>query len=141
MTIVNYKIIRGKEEEDFTFLTLAELTNETKENENDVVVISKHGLKNSEEFETIGADSKNIEIKNDRLICSIKHADFNNFDMAYCIMVDVSQGSTYDFSYSIYVYRYFNKKLLYTAMSRNIGLGGAVVHALVSESIGSWFET
>ena len=28
-----------------------------------------------------------------------------------------SQGSTYDFPYSIYEYRYFDKKLLYTAMS------------------------
>ena len=30
-----------------------------------------------------------------------------------------SQGSTYDFPYSIYEYRYFDKKLLYTAMSRS----------------------
>jgi predicted GIY-YIG superfamily endonuclease len=39
--------------------------------------------------------------------------------MAYCITTHVSQGSTYDFPYSIYEYRYFNKKLLYTAMSRS----------------------
>ena len=39
--------------------------------------------------------------------------------MAYCITVNVSQGSTYDFPYSIYEYRYFNKKLLCSAMSRS----------------------
>ena len=39
--------------------------------------------------------------------------------MSYCITTHVSQGSTYDFPYSIYEYRYFNKKLLYTAMSRS----------------------
>ena len=39
--------------------------------------------------------------------------------MAYCITTHVSQGSTYDFPYSIYEYRYFDKKLLYTAMSRS----------------------
>jgi len=39
--------------------------------------------------------------------------------MAYCITTHVSQGSTYDFPYSIYEYRYFDKKLLYTAMSKS----------------------
>jgi hypothetical protein len=39
--------------------------------------------------------------------------------MAYCITTHVSQGSTYNFPYSIYEYKYFNKKLLYTAMSRS----------------------
>jgi hypothetical protein len=37
--------------------------------------------------------------------------------MAYCITTHVSQGSTYNFPYSIYEYKYFVKKLLYTAMS------------------------
>jgi tRNA A37 threonylcarbamoyladenosine biosynthesis protein TsaE len=85
-------------------------------------VICKHTtqeLKNNEEFEVINFDNKTIEIKNDRLTCTIKHADFKHFDMAYCITVHVSQGSTYDFPYSIYEYRYFDKKLLYTAMSRS----------------------
>ena len=49
----------------------------------------------------------------------IKHDVFKHFDMAYCITTHVSQGSTYDFPFSIYEYRYFNKKLLYTAMSRS----------------------
>ena len=39
--------------------------------------------------------------------------------MAYCITTHVSQGSTYNFPYSIYEYKYFDKKLLYTAMSRS----------------------
>jgi ATP-dependent exoDNAse (exonuclease V) alpha subunit len=76
-------------------------------------------LKNNQEFEVINFDAKTIEIKNDSLTCTIKHADFKHFDMAYCITVHVSQGSTYDFPYSIYEYRYFDKKLLYTAMSRS----------------------
>ncbi len=36
--------------------------------------------------------------------------------MSYCI---ISQGSTYNFPNSIYEYKYFNKKILYTAMSRS----------------------
>ena len=81
--------------------------------------IDKQELKNNEEFEVINVNSKTIEIKNDRLTCIIKHTDFKHFDMAYCITVHVSQGSTYNFPYSIYEYKYFNKKLLYTAMSRS----------------------
>ncbi len=81
------------------------------------MTIDKTELKNNEEFEVINVDSKTIEIKNDRLTCIIKHTDFKHFDMAYCITCHVSQGSTYDFPYSIYEYKYFCKKLLYTAMS------------------------
>ncbi len=33
--------------------------------------------------------------------------------------IHVSQGSTYDFPYSIYVYQYFDQPLLYTSMSRS----------------------
>ena len=83
------------------------------------MTIDSKELKNNEEFEVINVDSKTIEIKNDRLTCIIKHTDFKHFDMSYCITTHVSQGSTYDFPYSIYEYKYFNKKLLYTAMSRS----------------------
>jgi len=83
------------------------------------MTIDSNELKNNEEFEVINVDSKTIEIKNDRLTCIIKHTDFKHFDMAYCITTHVSQGSTYNFPYSIYEYKYFDKKLLYTAMSRS----------------------
>ena len=83
------------------------------------MTIDKHDLKNNEEFEVINVDSKTIEIKNDRLSCTIKHDQFKHFDLTYCITTHTAQGSTYDFPYSIYEYRYFDKKLLYTAMSRS----------------------
>ena len=41
------------------------------------------------------------------------------FDLGYCITVHCSQGSTYNFPYSVYEYKYYDKKLLYTAMSRS----------------------
>ena len=68
------------------------------------MTIENKELKNNEEFEVINVDSKTIEIKNDRLTCIIKHTDFKHFDMAYCITCHVSQGSTYNFPYSIYEY-------------------------------------
>ena len=76
-------------------------------------------LKNNEEFEVIDFDDKTITIKNSRLEASITHKDFKHFDLAYCITVHCAQGSTFDFPYSIYEYRYFSNKLLYTAMSRS----------------------
>ncbi len=81
--------------------------------------IDKQELKNNEEFEVINVDSKIIEIKNDRLTCIIKHTDFKHFDTSYCITTHVSQGSTHNFPYSIYEYKYFDKKLLCTAISRS----------------------
>ena len=47
------------------------------------------------------------------------HQNFKQFDLAYCITTHVSQGSTYDFPYSIYEYQYSYQYLLYTAMSRS----------------------
>jgi hypothetical protein len=49
----------------------------------------------------------------------ITHQQFRPFDLSYCITTHVSQGSTYDFPYSIYEYQYFDEYLLYTAMSRS----------------------
>ena len=80
------------------------------------MTIDKQELKSNEEFDVIKLDAKTIEIKNNRLTCTIKHDEFKHFDMAYCITVNVSQGSTYDFPYSIYEYRYFNKTLIYTLL-------------------------
>ena len=74
-------------------------------------------LKNNEEFEVIGVDHETITIKYDRLQCDITHKIFIHFDLAYCITTHVSQGSTYDFPYSIYEYQYFDQPLLYTSMS------------------------
>ncbi len=39
--------------------------------------------------------------------------------MSYCITTHVSQGSTYNFPYSIYEYQFFYQPLLYTSMSRS----------------------
>ena len=76
-------------------------------------------LKNNEELEVIKVDNKTITIKNDRLETVITHQQFKHFDLAYCITTHVSQGSTYDFPYSIYEYKYFDQPLLYTSMSRS----------------------
>jgi hypothetical protein len=76
-------------------------------------------LKNNEEFEVINMNDKNILIKNDRLQIELSYQNFKHFDLAYCITTHVSQGSTYDFPYSIYEYQYFDQPLLYTSMSRS----------------------
>ena len=78
-----------------------------------------HELKNNEEFEVIFVDDKCITIQNDRLQVKLNHKQFTNLDLAYCITTHTSQGSTYDFPYSIYEYQYFDKALLYTSMSRS----------------------
>ena len=64
-------------------------------------------------------NDKNVLIKNDRLQIELSHQNFKQFDLAYCITTHTSQGSTYDFPYSIYEYQYFDQPLLYTSMSRS----------------------
>lgn len=76
-------------------------------------------LMNNEEFEVVTADDKTITIVNDRLEVVMPHEQFKYFDLAYCVTTHVSQGSTYDFPYSIYEYQYFDQPLLYTSMSRS----------------------
>ena len=76
-------------------------------------------LKNNEEFEVIDIKNKKILIKNDRLQIELSYQNFKHFDLAYCITTHTSQGSTYDFPYSIYEYQYFDQALLYTSMSRS----------------------
>ena len=102
MTIQNHEIVTEKEDDDFIVLTKQELVKEVNEKEKHLIILTQHDLKNNEEFEVISVDEDIIKIKNDRLTCTIKHADFKHFDMAYCITTLVSQGSTYDFPYSIY---------------------------------------
>ena len=80
--------------------------------------IKAQGIENFK-FEVINLDDKTITIKNDRLQVVITHKDFTHFDLSYCITTHVSQGSTYDFPYSIYEYQYFDQYLIYTAMSRS----------------------
>jgi hypothetical protein len=75
-------------------------------------------IKNNEEFEVVDI-SPNIVIKNERGEIKISQELVKNFDLAYCITVHKSQGSTYDFEFSIYESEYFDKKLLYTAVSRS----------------------
>jgi hypothetical protein len=74
---------------------------------------------NNEEFEVTAIDKDSVTLTNTRITISIKHSEFKFFDLAYCITVHKSQGSTYDFEYSIYDYNRFDSKLLYTAMSRS----------------------
>ncbi len=64
-------------------------------------------LKNNEEFEVIDVKNKKILIENDRLQIELSYQNFKHFDLAYRIPTHVSQGSTYDFPYSIYKYQYF----------------------------------
>ncbi len=76
-------------------------------------------LKNNGEYEVVYFDDETITIKNNRLEAVITHQQFKYFYIACCITTHVSQGSTYDFPYSIYEYQYFEQCLFYTAMSRS----------------------
>jgi hypothetical protein len=78
----------------------------------------KFDVKNNEEFEVVAVDNQHVRVRNSRMEFSMEHKDFKYFDLAYCITVHKSQGSTFDFEYTIYEYTRFDKKLLYTAMSR-----------------------
>ena len=79
----------------------------------------KNEVKNNEEFEVVSFTDNYIEIKNSRLSFQMKYESMKYFDLAYCITVHKAQGSTFNFEFSIYEYKRFDKKLLYTAMSRS----------------------
>ncbi len=97
------------------FVGLPIIANETRK------VNKVYDIFNNEEFEVTFIDKDKITITNERINIDIKHIEFKFFDLAYCITVHKAQGSTFDFPFSIYDYNFkgFDKKLLYTAMSRS----------------------
>ncbi len=79
---------------------------------------SKEKIVNNEEFTVDAVLPKTIKISNDRISLEILHSELKHFELAYCLTVHKSQGSTYNFEYSIYEYHRFDSRMLYTAMSR-----------------------
>ncbi len=51
-------------------------------------------------------------------ILEIKYDALKYFDLAYCWTCHCVQGSTFNFDYSIYEWRLFDKYLMYVAISR-----------------------
>ncbi len=48
----------------------------------------------------------------------IKYDDLKPFDLAHCITCNCAQGSSFNFEYSMYEWQYFDKSMLYVAISR-----------------------
>ncbi len=48
----------------------------------------------------------------------IEYDDLKHFDLAYCITCHCAQGSSFNFEYSIYEWQFFDKSMLYVAISR-----------------------
>ena len=90
---------------------IANLTRSCGEKKNQAVV-------NNEEFAVTNITQTTVELTNERCSITLPHILLKFFDLAYCLTVHKSQGSTYDFPYSIYEYKRFDEKMLYTAMSR-----------------------
>ncbi len=61
-------------------------------------------IRNNEEFEVMDIDDKTITIKSEitNEIIKIKHEELKHFQLGYCMTCHSSQGSTFDFDYSIY---------------------------------------
>ena len=51
-------------------------------------------------------------------IIKIKHEELKHFQLGYCMTVHCSQGSTFNFDYSIYEWQCFTKEMMYVAISR-----------------------
>jgi hypothetical protein len=80
-------------------------------------------IRNNEEFEVMDFDNKTITIKSVTIksmsyIIKIKHEEMKHFQLGYCMTVHCSQGSTFDFDYSIYEWQCFTKEMMYVAISR-----------------------
>ena len=77
-------------------------------------------IRNNEEFEVIDFDNINIKIKSGitKEIIRIKHEEMKHFQLGYCMTCHCSQGSTFDFDYSIYEWQYFTREMMYVAISR-----------------------
>ena len=60
-------------------------------------------IRNNEEFEVMDFDNKTITIKSEitNEIIKIKHEELKHFQLGYCMTCHCSQGSTFDFDYSI----------------------------------------
>ena len=61
---------------------------------------------------------KSVTVKSMPYIIKIKHEEFKHFQLGYCMTVHCSQGSTFDFDYSIYEWQCFTKEMMYVAISR-----------------------
>jgi ATP-dependent exoDNAse (exonuclease V) alpha subunit len=60
-----------------------------------------------------------IEIANENKTIEINSKDFQFlFYVAYCITIHKSQGSTFDFAYTIHEWHKLDKTLKYVALSR-----------------------
>lgn len=86
-------------------------------------VISKQGMKDifkNEELEVVGYDNEKVLIVNSvNEKFYFGYEDFEKyFDCAYCLTVHKSQGSTYNFSYTVYEWGMMDNKMKYTALSR-----------------------
>lgn len=86
---------------------------------NKTTTLEGQEVKNNEEFDVTYVDKEIVELTNSRMVIKISHSEFKFFDLAYCITIYKSQGSTYDFPYTIYEYDLLDKKNKYTAFSRS----------------------
>ena len=63
---------------------------------------------------------KTVNVGNKDLGQQIRNnEEFKHFQLGYCMTVHCSQGSTFDFDYSIYEWQCFTKEMMYVAISRS----------------------
>ena len=79
----------------------------------------KIGIVNNEMFTIKSIYQDKIEITNENKTIEISSKDFQFlFYVAYCITIHKSQGSTFDFDYTIHEWHKLDKTLKYVALSR-----------------------
>ena len=79
----------------------------------------KIGIVNNEMFTIKSIYQDKIEISNENKTIEISSKDFQFlFYVAYCITIHKSQGSTFDFDYTIHEWHKLDKTLKYVALSR-----------------------